>query len=162
MYGVSIIYSRTILKINCLRFQKKIKIVLLGTHLTFKGTLSLPKFTNCSVRETPKKQNCPFRPNFGKIFLLDRVCLTDLTNARINNLYGNTSLINFQYHSLKYFYIFLWTKKWNHDIIILMTFFNKSMVILYNIIISTSMILWHIKFAPLHRTITRFSPLRVN
>ena len=37
-----------------------------------KRTVSLPKYTNGPVRKTPKKQNCPVRPIFGKIVQLDR------------------------------------------------------------------------------------------
>ena len=35
-------------------------------------TVSLPKFSDCPVRETPKKQNCLVRPSFSKIVVLDR------------------------------------------------------------------------------------------
>ena len=35
------------------------------------STVSLSKFSNCPVRRTPEKQNCPVRREFGKIVLLD-------------------------------------------------------------------------------------------
>ena len=60
--------SRKILKIK-LSCPEKSQIVLL---FYIKRYVNSPKFSICPVRETPKEQNCPVRPTFDKIVLLDR------------------------------------------------------------------------------------------
>ena len=55
-----------------------------------KSTVSLPKFSSCSVRQTLENKNSPVIPTFDKIVLLDRLLTRQIRLYFINFQFDNT------------------------------------------------------------------------